>query len=352
MLRFIMRSSILRTFSPFVLVAGLLLSGDAGAQGGDQSAIAEDLFRQAKALMDQKKYKEACEKFEGSQRLDPSTGTLLNLADCNEKQGKLASAWAQFGEAATLAKRAGTPDRAAVAQDRAKALEPRLSRVRLNVGDKAKVPGLQIFRDDIALDSATWNGLSATDTGKHVFKATAPGKLEWKQIIDVVGEGKATDVTVPPLADAPVEAKPEVKPLPTATETTPPPPPPPPPDNTLKTAGFVVGGLGVVGLGVGAIAGGLASSQWNKAKDNCPANVCKDQAAQNDAEGAKTKATLSTVGFVAGGVLLAAGVTMVLVAPTNATPATTGAFKRPIRSLAVAPTAGPGAAGFDLVGSF
>lgn len=351
-MRLIMRSSILRAFSPFVLAAGLLLSGDAGAQGGDQSAIAEDLFRQAKALMDQKKYKEACEKFEGSQRLDPSTGTLLNLADCNEKQGKLASAWGQFSEAATLAKRAGTPDRAAVAQERAKALEPRLSRVRLNVGEKTKVPGLQIFRDDIALDSATWNGLSATDTGKHVFRATAPGKLEWKQIIDVVGEGKATDVNVPPLADAPVEAKPEVKTAPTATETAPPPPPPPPPDTTLKTAGFVVGGIGVVGLGVGAIAGGLASSQWSSAKDKCPNNLCKDASAQSDAEGAKSKATLSTVGFVAGGVLLAAGVTMILVAPSSNAPATAGAFKRPVKSLAIAPSGGPGAAGIDLVGSF
>jgi hypothetical protein len=352
-MRFIMRPSLLRSLSPFLLAAGMLVAGPARAQGGDQSAIAEDLFRQAKALMEQKKFKEACEKFEGSQRLDPSTGTLLNLADCNEKQGKLASAWAQFGEAAVLAKRAGTADRATVAQDRAKALEARLSRVRLVVPDNVRTPGLQVFRDDIALDPAIWNGLAATDAGKHVFRATAPGKLEWKTTVDVQGEGKATDVTVPPLAAAPVEAKPEVKPAASAEPVTAPPPPPPgpPPANNQRTAGFVVGGLGVAGLAVGGIFGGLASSQWSKAKDKCPANLCIDQAAQDDAKGAKTKATISTAGFVAGGVLLAVGVTIVLVSPDSSAPAQAAApFRRP--TLAVAPTAGPGAAGFDLVGSF
>ena len=359
MVRTIMRARFLRSAPPFVLVAGLLFTSVASAQGGAQSAIAEDLFRQAKVLMEQSKYREACEKFEGSQRLDPSTGTLLNLADCNEKLGKLASAWAQFGEASILAKRAGTADRAAVAQDRAKALEPRLSRVRIVVADSARVPGLELRRDDIVLDSAVWNGLSVTDTGKHVFKATAPGKLAWTSTVDVQGEGKATDVVVPPLVDAAVEAKPEgkpegkpeVKPLPPVeVPMAPPPPPPPPPEpNARRTAGFVVGGIGVAGLAVGGILGLVARSDWKRA--DCPANRCKTAADQSSAESAKRKATASTVGFIAGGVLAAAGITLVLVSPDPA-PGTASRRRAVGTSLAIAPTGGQGAAGFDLVGSF
>lgn len=355
MVRTIMRARFLRSASPFVLVAGLLFTSVASAQGGAQSAIAEDLFRQAKVLMEQSKYREACEKFEGSQRLDPSTGTLLNLADCNEKLGKLASAWAQFGEASILAKRAGTADRAAVAQDRAKALEPRLSRVRIVVADSTRVPGLELRRDDIVLDSAVWNGLSVTDTGKHVFKATAPGKVAWTSTVDVQGEGKATDVVVPPLMDAAVEAKPEkkpeVKPLPPEeVPMAPPPPPPPPPEpNHRRRTGFVVGGIGVAGLAVGGILGLVARSDWKSA--DCPANRCKTAADQSSAESAKSKATASTVGFIAGGVLAAAGITLVLISPDPA-PGTASRRRAVGTSLAIAPAASPGAAGFDLVGSF
>jgi hypothetical protein len=350
MMRPIMRTGIPRSLSPFLLAAGVLIASSASAQGGDQSAIAEDLFRQAKALMDQQKYKEACEKFESSNRLDPSTGTLLNLADCNQKLGKIASAWAQFGEAAVLAKRAGTPDRAQVAQDRAAALEPRLSRVRLVVGEKTRVPGLEIHRDELSLDKAIWNGLIATDPGPHVFKASAPGKKDWTSTVNVQGEGKSMDVVVPPLADAPVAPKPTAAPLASAAPTQETPPPPPPPTSSGQaTAGYVIGGIGVAGLAVGGIVGLLARSDWKAA--DCPGRVCKTQGDQDSAKSAKTKSTISTAAFVGGGILLATGVTLVLVAPDSPS-APASAFKSRSTTLAIAPSAGPGAAGLDFVGSF
>src|SRR5262245_52850537 len=63
------------------------------------AATAEALFRQGRQAMEAKSYAQACPKFAESQKLDPAAGTLMNLATCEEKLGKLASAWQHWKEA-------------------------------------------------------------------------------------------------------------------------------------------------------------------------------------------------------------------------------------------------------------
>src|SRR5689334_19349942 len=92
-------------------------AADVRAEGGDRVA-AESVFQDGKRLMAAGKYAEACPKFETSQRLDPGVGTLLNLADCYEKVGRTATAWATFLEAASGSKAAGNAAREKAARDR------------------------------------------------------------------------------------------------------------------------------------------------------------------------------------------------------------------------------------------
>ncbi|MDI3284866.1 tetratricopeptide repeat protein [Polyangium sp. 15x6] len=129
-------------------------------------AAAEALFRVAKGLMEKKNYAEACPKFEGSYKLDPAIGTKLNWADCVEKQGQLARAWALWGEARDQAKREGDKPREDLATRRQKELDPRLPHLTVQV--KGSVEGLGVYRDEVKLDPVTFGVPLPVDPGKHV----------------------------------------------------------------------------------------------------------------------------------------------------------------------------------------
>src|SRR5579871_3417882 len=100
----------------------------ARAQGAEDKAAAEAAFDEGKKLMAAHAYAEACPKLAESQRLDPGIGTMLGLADCYEKNGQTASAWAEFREAAGVAARK-QDRRESLARENATRLEPLLTRL-------------------------------------------------------------------------------------------------------------------------------------------------------------------------------------------------------------------------------
>src|SRR5258706_15050741 len=112
------------TTGSLVLATGFLFTAAARAEPtSSDKAAAEGLFGDARRLMADGKFAEACPKLEASQRLDPGVGALLNLGDCYEQYGRTASAWVEVREAASAARAGGSTDREAVARGRATALE-------------------------------------------------------------------------------------------------------------------------------------------------------------------------------------------------------------------------------------
>ena len=95
-------------------------------------------------------------------------------------------------------------------------------------------------------------------------------------------------------------------------------PPPPAAPSTQKTLGLVAGGAGIVGLGIGTIFGILAASKWSSTKSECAGAVSCPNYTQAAADHGTTvsDATVSTVSFVAGGALLAAGAALFFTAPS------------------------------------
>src|SRR5262245_59132112 len=115
-----------KTASIIACMVTLAATHPALAQSRD-AATAEALFRQGRAAMESKNFQEACPKFAESQKLDPAAGTLMNLATCEEKLGKLASAWQHWKEALDALPQ--KDDRVTFAKGRVDELEKKLPRL-------------------------------------------------------------------------------------------------------------------------------------------------------------------------------------------------------------------------------
>ncbi|MBL8721450.1 MAG: hypothetical protein JNL79_36015 [Myxococcales bacterium] len=282
-------------------------------------AGAQVLFDEGQKLVASGDYPSACPKFAASHRLEPAIGTLINLADCYEHVGKLASAWARYLDAATMAERAGQPARAKKAREHAKALEPRLCKLIIVVEG---VGYAEVRRDEFVIEPAAYGLAVPIDPGRHVVRATGPAVAPFEAAIDVEGEGQVVRVVVKPsAAAAPAE--------------------PPVAGRSQRLVAFVMGGLGVVSLGVAAGFGLRARSKWGEAQGDCVGTVCGSRGVALAAE-ANRAAGLADIGLVVGGVAVAAGVVLFFTAPKGAPPA----------SARLYPLLGRDAVGVGLVGAF
>lgn len=292
----------------------------------DNAVVAQELFDQGIKLMGEGKLAEACAKLEASNKAAWAPGTTINLADCYERTGRLASAWAKFLEAEPHFRNRTPPDpRADIAKERAEALYPKLSRLTIDVPAESKVAGLTITRDGDPVDEQQWGTGLPVDPGKHVVEVTASGKKPWKWEADVGAGGATVSVKVPLLEAAPV-----TEPSPAADAGMP----------LQRKIAIGVGAAGVVGLAVGGIFGGLTLGKVGDSNKTCVqsasgVHVCDEPGAKLRDE-AGGFSTVSTAALIAGGVLAAGGVVLWLTAPSSAPTKETAA--RP--AVWIAPTFG------------
>jgi hypothetical protein len=166
------------------------------ATGHAVAPTAETLFREGRRLMAAGNTGEACARFAESYALEASSGTLLNLALCHETEGKTATASAEYRAAARLAESQGREDRAAVAGEKAAALEPKLARLTVVGADPP--PGLKVTSDVPALDEARLGVAVPVDPGVHRLTAAATGRHPWTVTLEI-REGEQRKVEIPTL---------------------------------------------------------------------------------------------------------------------------------------------------------
>jgi hypothetical protein len=255
-----------------------------------------------------------------SYRLDPATGALLALATCHEQQGKLASAWAEFSDAAARSQREGRADRVAAAKERMQALEPRLSMLTISVSTAtASLPGFELRRDGVALGKAVVGVPVQVDGGDHTVEVVATGKKAWKTRVTVGNENDRKTVSVWSLEDASgATALPEAGTARPNEEASSPTTGASPLQHSggltgMQIGGLAVGGAGVVGIVVGSIFGLRAIGKNNDANSGCSGSACTTPEAVQTRLDARSAGNISTVAFVAGGVLAATGVTLFVV---------------------------------------
>jgi hypothetical protein len=292
---------------PVLLWIGASLLAAPAARAAEPSAAdqaaADALFNEARALVAAGRVAEGCAKFEGAQRLEPTVGTQMNLADCYERLGRTASAYGLFQDAEASARRAGEHGRQGEILKRARALEPKLSKLTILVAPN-RPPGLEVKRDGQPVLEAIWGSAIPVDPGEHAIEASAPGRVSWQGTATVRPETAFSMIEIPELAAAPAlpaEGGAARGAL-----------------GAQRIAGMAVGGVGVAGVIVGAILGLREISRNNASKAQCSPsdpNFCND-AGVSLRHDARVAGTVSTAAFAVGGAAVVGAVVLVLTAPS------------------------------------
>lgn len=295
----------------------------ARAQGPTTSAAATVQFDKGRSLLKAGKYAEACAAFEQSQKLDPASGTLYNLAGCYVKLGKLASAWVAYRE---LAQRDANTTRRADSARKARELEPRLPR--LLIKTTASPPDLAV----------TMNGQDVTaligvenpvDLGSYKLAARAPTYKDHETSVEIVAEAKTVTVTLelerapvreaPPRPRvtgdaAPATRKRSVQDQPAEEESA-------PPASRRRTYAVIAGGTGVALVATGLVFGTLARGKWDDVKALCGDDLtCEiDQGAEGKqlSDAAHLDANIATGLAIGGAVAIGVGAYLWLTAPSR-----------------------------------
>jgi hypothetical protein len=320
-----------------LLVASVALAVAPGAQAEPtptQVATSTALFNEARSLMAMGRYDDAAQRLRGAQALTPGVGILLNLGECYEKTGRPASAFGSYSEAFVLARRVGD-DRATEAKRRQDAVEPKLSRLKLDVAAANKGAGVVITQDGHELPESVWSSGIPVDPGEHTIEAKAPRKRAWKTVVRVEATPATTPVVVPALETDPGAVDDAGRPF----------------WGAQRIAGASAAGLGVAGVVVGSIFGALTLQKASASKSNghCDADLksCDAMGLQLQQD-AHTTAHVSTAGLAVGGAALAAGVILFATAPSaSGAPAPkTGA------RVTIGPMAGAGLSGVLIRGDW
>jgi hypothetical protein len=286
--------------------AACLLSSMTRAQGSDPAAAA-DLFREGRDALAAKNYELACAKFAESQRLEARVGTLINLAQCEEQLNRLASARQHWEEATDLGRATSDP-RVAYTTEHFDAIDKRVPRLVVRVVRSAPADTV-VHRDDVELGHASLGTPLPLDPGKYTVVAAAIHHADGVAVVVELAEGESKDVTVEP---GPL--LPEQPPTPTPATVAPVRSERPGGRSPLWYGAIASGAVGIIGLGIGTYLGIQAINGKNS--DGCNGDVCIGDA-KTKRDSALQAGNESTVAFVTGGVFLAAGIALWVLAPSR-----------------------------------
>jgi hypothetical protein len=308
------------------LVIVALLVACASRKASAQSAEAQELFDEGRKALAAGDYAKACLKLDASERIERAVGTLLSLAECEHRLGRLASERLHLQEAASWADATHDPlNRGPLARKRFAEIDLRVPRLTLRRAAGAPAAS-HVTRDDVDLGASAFDAALPVDAGRHVIVVSAPGRASATYEV-TLNEGELRVLEVGPGAG----------------ET-----PPSPTTNGLlgwsrRTWAYALGGTGAAGLAVGSVFGVLTLSTWGQAKRDCGSGCAQGSTARGEAGQAQTDATISTVAFVVGGLAVAAGAYLFFTAPPDGGAA---------RGLTVSPWVAAGGGGASMGGTW
>lgn len=291
------------------LLAPTFFEGETLAQGKDSLAKMRERFREGVALENGGNCAGALKVFKEVAEVKSTPQVRIHIAKCEEKTGDYVRALGSYRLTLTEAEEKKLADIVQAATDSIAALEPKIPSLTIQRGEGATVAPITL--DDRALGATEIGVAFPVNPGPHVIEATGEGRRPFKTELDLK-DGQKETVVVTLLADEPEKPEPTASAEPTT--------PPEKPSSGMKTAGFVVGALGVVGLGVGATFLGLRQGTLGELETKCGKDhkSCPPDA-QSLIDQGGLYSTAGSAALIGGGVTLAAGVILLLVAPRSVT---------------------------------
>ena len=196
----------------------------------------------------------ACELFAESVRLDPAPGAQLNLADCEERRGRLASARQDLIDA--LGALPAGDDRIAYARERIAGLDRRVPTLAVSLAAPPS-EDTEVLRDGLRLSARSLGQPVPVDPGRHEVRVRVPGHRDSvREITVAAGERKAMSLELGDVLPAPVVPKP-------------PPEAAPPEERRNHVLPFGLLGGGAVALVAGGVLGVLTLDRAATTKDHC-----------------------------------------------------------------------------------
>jgi hypothetical protein len=276
----------MRTTAQHLLRAGLVVAALAPAvalaqQPGDAArmAAAQQRFDRGFELFDRQDFATAISEFRASLELAPSPNTRLYVGLCLLRTGALAEAHAELQRTFTEARdRALSDPRYAnarnIAERELEALRPRLGR--LVVRADGAPAGATLRAGSVEVAAAMLGLPLYFDPGEVAVTGEAPGRAPFRQTVrltpDVTTEVSVTfdRATAAPLrVQAPNLARTEApRRMPVERVT----------GGGVRTAGYVVGGLGVLGVGSFALFGLFAGQRFDEVSLACQRRSCPSRA--------------------------------------------------------------------------
>jgi hypothetical protein len=286
-----------------IVMAGVCAGASAQADDASDVAAARKLGQEGVKLADAGKCGEAVDRLSRAEILHHAPTILGRLGECQIALGKIVEGTESLQRVVRESLPANAPAPFVAARKRAqKALDAALPKIaHLTIEVKTKGVDVKVKVDNETVSSALIGVSRPTDPGTHTIEASAPEYLALTKTV-TLSEGESSTLAL------------TLEPDPAAKKKEAPPPAPEKPvasGSTKRTLGYVsiaVGGAGVI---LGSAFGLMAMSKRNDLDKSCQSKICAPSE-QDKLDAARLQGTVSTVGFVVGGIGLAAGATLLL----------------------------------------
>jgi len=278
------------------------------APSAAETKAALEKFKQAQKSFDAKDYAQTLELARAALEVTGSPNARLYVARALRELGQLPEAHAELErtlkDARELARKDAKyePTRDAAAAELA-LLDQRVGKVIVALVDPP--PGVKVEVNGKPLDATQVGQPVAVAPGDVVARAHGDGAAPVEKQVQIAAGATLTVTLVfkPEAAQGPATAE---KPAVSAAATT------KSRGSGLRTAGYVVAGVGVVGIAVFAVTGSMANAKYSELEDKCGSARCSDPKYADTVDSGKRLDTIANVGLIAGGVGLLAGGAMIV----------------------------------------